>query len=184
MSRLEWKIAGRYLKSRRSSRLVSLITLIATGGVAVGVMALVIVMGVMNGLQNELRDRILIGSAHLQILTYGTELRVDGWRDALPVIRGHPEVDAASPFVITQGLIGTGNSYNEGVILKGLAGFKAYDGFDFFGGDRAVADDLNVAQARILFNIEDQAEHLPPVPFEALELGLELELAQDRVPGE
>ncbi len=120
MSRLEWKIAGRYLKSRRSSRLVSLITLIATGGVAVGVMALVIVMGVMNGLQNELRDRILIGSAHLQILTYGTELRVDGWRDALPVIRGHPEVDAASPFVITQGLIGTGNSYNEGVILKGI----------------------------------------------------------------
>ena len=73
MKRLEWKIAGRYLRSRRSSRLVSLITLIATAGVAVGVTALIVVMGVMNGLQNELREKILIASPHLRILTWGRE---------------------------------------------------------------------------------------------------------------
>ena len=71
MKRLEWRIAARYLRSRRSSRLVSLITLIATAGVAVGVTALIVVMGVMNGLQSELREKILIASPHLRILTFG-----------------------------------------------------------------------------------------------------------------
>ena len=69
MTRLELTIAGRYLRSRRSSRLVSLITLIATGGVTVGVMALIVVMGVMNGLQTDLREKILVASPHLRILT-------------------------------------------------------------------------------------------------------------------
>ena len=50
ISRLELGIALRYLRSRRASRLLSLITVIAVGGVTVGVMALVIVLGVMNGM--------------------------------------------------------------------------------------------------------------------------------------
>ena len=48
MSRLDAKLASRYLRSRRSSQLVSLITLIAIGGVTVGVSALIVVTGVMN----------------------------------------------------------------------------------------------------------------------------------------
>ena len=120
MKHLEWKIAGRYLRSRRSSRLVSLITLIATGGVAVGVTALIVVMGVMNGLQNELREKILIASPHLRILTWGNGLRVDNWRDALEVIRAHPEVEAAAPFVITQALVRAGADYTEGIRVLGI----------------------------------------------------------------
>ncbi len=120
MKRLEWKIAGRYLRSRRSSRLVSLITLIATAGVAVGVTALIVVMGVMNGLQNELREKILIASPHLRILTWGSGLRVDNWRDALEVIRAHPDVEAAAPFVITQALVRAGADYTEGVRVLGI----------------------------------------------------------------
>ena len=58
---------------------MSLITIIAAGGVTVGVMALVIVMGVMNGLQNELREKILVASPHLRVLTYGRGLRLDNW---------------------------------------------------------------------------------------------------------
>ncbi len=120
MKGLEWKIAGRYLRSRRSSRLVSLITLIATAGVAVGVTALIVVMGVMNGLQNELREKILIASPHLRILTWGSGLRVDNWRDALEIIRAHPDVEAAAPFVITQALVRAGADYTEGVLVLGI----------------------------------------------------------------
>ena len=120
MKRLEWRIAGRYLRSRRSSRLVSLITLIATAGVAVGVTALIVVMGVMNGLQNELREKILIASPHLRVLTWGNGLRVDNWRDALEVIRAHPDVEAAAPFVITQALVRAGADYTEGVHVLGI----------------------------------------------------------------
>ena len=49
MTRLDVKLASRYMRSRRSSRLFSLITLIATAGVTLGVMALIVVTGVMNG---------------------------------------------------------------------------------------------------------------------------------------
>ncbi len=120
MTRLEWRIAARYLRSRRSSRLVSLITLIATAGVAVGVTALIVVMGVMNGLQSELREKILIASPHLRILTFGRGLRVDNWREALEMVRAHPDVEAAAPFVITQGLVRAGADYTEGVRVLGI----------------------------------------------------------------
>lgn len=118
--RLELRIAARYLRSRRSSRLVSLITLIAAGGVTVGVMALVVVMGVMNGLQQELRDKILVANPHVRILTYGEGLRLDDWRRVLPVVLAHPEVEAAAPFVLTQGLISAGHDYSEGVRMVGI----------------------------------------------------------------
>ena len=103
-TRLERRIAARYLRSRSSS-VASLNTLISIGGVAVGVMALIVVLGVMNGLRNDLRERILVGSPHLRILTYGAGLRVDDWRTALETIRKDPEVVAAAPEVLTKSIL-------------------------------------------------------------------------------
>ena len=120
MTRLDATLAWRYMRSRRSSRLVSLITVIATGGVTVGVMALIVVTGVINGLQNELRDKILVASPHLRVLTYGEGLRVDDWRDVIERVRQHPDVEAAAPFVLTQGLLSAGADYAEGAAIIGL----------------------------------------------------------------
>lgn len=120
MSRLELQIALRYLRSRRSSGLLSLITVIAVGGVTVGVMALVVVLGVMNGLQGDLREKILVASPHLRVLTYGTGLRLDDWPRVLDEVRRAPAVEAAAPFVLTQGLISAGADYAEGVVVVGL----------------------------------------------------------------
>src|SRR6185503_17134502 len=120
INRLDLRIASRYLRSRRSSRLVSLITLIATGGVTIGVVALIVVMGVMNGLQNDLRDKILIASPHLRILTYGEGLRLEDWAVVRQKVIDHPGVAAAAPFVLTQGLVSTGHDYSEGVQVLGL----------------------------------------------------------------
>ena len=120
MSRLELLIALRYLRSRRSSRLLSLITVIAVGGVTVGVMALVVVLGVMNGLQGDLREKILVASPHLRVLTYGGGLRLDDWPRVLAEVRRAPGVEAAAPFVLTQGLISAGHDYAEGVVVIGL----------------------------------------------------------------
>ena len=53
MTQLEWHIAWRYLRSRRGSKLLSLISIIAIGGVIVGVGALILIIGVMNGLQTD-----------------------------------------------------------------------------------------------------------------------------------
>jgi lipoprotein-releasing system permease protein len=119
-SQLEWRIARRYLRSRRNSRTASLNTVISTGGVAVGVTALIVVLGVMNGLRDDLRERILVANPHLRILTYGAGLRLDDWRPVLDRVRKQPGVVAASPEVISQAGITAGQDYGEGVNLLGF----------------------------------------------------------------
>ena len=120
ISRLELRLALRYLTSRRSSGLLSFITVIAVGGVFVGVAALVVVLGVMNGLQSDLRDKILVASPHVRVLTYGEGLRLDGWRKVIDSVRSTPGVSAAAPFVMTQAGITAGHDYAEGVVVFGI----------------------------------------------------------------
>ncbi|GAC1685647.1 MAG: lipoprotein-releasing ABC transporter permease subunit [Gemmatimonadaceae bacterium] len=120
MSRLELEIAWRYLRSRRGSKLLSLISVIAIGGVMVGVSALIIIIGVMNGLQTDLREKILVGSPDVRVLTYGEDLKITGWRPIVDKVRQLPGVVAAAPFVLTQGLISAGHAYAEGVYAAGI----------------------------------------------------------------
>ncbi|MDZ4865325.1 MAG: ABC transporter permease [Gemmatimonadota bacterium] len=119
-SRLERDIAMRYLKSRRASGRVSLITAISTGGVAVGVCALIVVLGVMNGLRNDLRERILVANPHLRILTYGNGLRLDNWRDLMAEVRKEPGVVTVAPEVLSQSVLSAGADYAEGVMVLGF----------------------------------------------------------------
>ncbi|MGH7664871.1 MAG: FtsX-like permease family protein [Gemmatimonadaceae bacterium] len=120
MSRLELSIAWRYLRSRRGSKLLSFISVIAIGGVVVGVSALIVIIGVMNGLQNDLREKILVGSPDIRILTYGEDLTMTDWERTLGIARGTDHVVAAAPFVTTQGLITAGNDYVEGAYVVGI----------------------------------------------------------------
>ena len=83
MSSLELSIAWRYLRSRRGSKLLSFISVIAIVGVVVGVSALIVVMGVMNGLQRDLREKILIGSPDIRILNFGSDMQIDDWQSVL-----------------------------------------------------------------------------------------------------
>ncbi len=119
-TRLELGIAWRYLRSRRGSRLLSFISLIAIGGVIVGVSALIVVMGVMNGLQRDLREKILIGSPDVRVLPYGEDLKVPDWKNLLTRVKTDPGVVAAAPFVLTQGLVSAGHDYREGAYIAGI----------------------------------------------------------------
>jgi len=118
---LELGIAYRYLRSRRGSRLLSFISMIAIGGVIVGVSALIVVMGVMNGLQRDLRDKILVGSPDIRVVTFGESLTMPNWKPTLRKIRQQADVVAAAPFVLTQGLLGkAGNDYPQGAQIAGI----------------------------------------------------------------
>jgi lipoprotein-releasing system permease protein len=119
--RVEFWIAGRYLRSRRASRFVSLITFIATAGVALGVCALIVVTGVMSGLQKDLREKILIANAHVRVLTYGEGLRIDDWQRILGIVRRQEGVVAAAPFILSQGLVSTSHDYAEGAYVLGIS---------------------------------------------------------------
>ena len=120
MTPLELSIAWRYLRSRRGSRLLSLISIIAIGGVTVGVGALIVIIGVMNGLQKDLREKILIGSPDIRVLTMLDEFKMPAWRQTLAKVRQHPEVRAAAPFVFFQAGVSNGKNYSEGALVLGL----------------------------------------------------------------
>jgi lipoprotein-releasing system permease protein len=86
----------------------------------VGVSALIVVMGVMNGLQKDLREKILIGSPDIRVLNFGADMRIDDWRTVLKKVQAEPGVVAAGPFVMTQCLVNAGHSYMEGGYVVGL----------------------------------------------------------------
>jgi lipoprotein-releasing system permease protein len=120
VTRLELQIAWRYLRSRRGSKLLSLISIIAIGGVLVGVSALIVIIGVMNGLQHDLREKILVGSPDIRVLSYGEDLKITDWPKVLDKVRKVPGVVAAAPFVLTEALMTAGHDYAGGVYVVGL----------------------------------------------------------------
>ncbi len=119
---LHWFVARRYLSSRRGRGFLSLITLIAIGGVSVGVMALIVVIGVMSGLQTDLREKILGANSHGMVLEIGEAVRMESWESVLRRVTEDPDVTGAAPFIYTEvGLNVPGGSYSEGAVLRGLA---------------------------------------------------------------
>src|ERR1019366_7137664 len=122
LSRLEFEIAWRYLRSRRGSRLLSFITVIAIGGIVVGGGGLIVIIGVMNGLQTDLREKILVGSPDIRVLAYGEDLRIPGWKPLLETVRKKKGVVAAAPFALTEALMRKDpGTYFEAVSVAGIA---------------------------------------------------------------
>jgi lipoprotein-releasing system permease protein len=117
---LEWYIAWRYLASRRGARFLSLITLIAIGGVMVGVMALIVVTSVMSGLQNDLREKILGTNPHIWVTTYGEAMEIQGWEGTIVRVKQVDGVAAAAPFVHAEVALNNPGGYAESAILRGI----------------------------------------------------------------
>lgn len=87
-------------------------------GIALGVMALITVLSVMNGFQKELRTRILSVAAHVQV--EGGEGGLQDWPSLIQEIDRHPEVLGAAPYVSGQGMLSFGSAV-QGVLLRGIA---------------------------------------------------------------
>jgi lipoprotein-releasing system permease protein len=121
VKRLEWYIARRYLSSRKKGRFLSLITLIAVGGISLGVMALITVIAVMTGLQRDLQEKILGTNPHVYVFEQGRGFRLGEWEGVLERVRGVPDVVAADPFVMTQVvLLPEGSTYAQFGTLYGI----------------------------------------------------------------
>jgi lipoprotein-releasing system permease protein len=102
MKRLEWFIARRYLASRRKGRFLSLITIIAVGGIFLGVAALITVIGVMTGLQRDLQSKIIGTNPHIYVFQSGHGWRLANWRTAIDSIGQIPGIVAMEPFIMTR----------------------------------------------------------------------------------
>ncbi|MCL7971887.1 MAG: FtsX-like permease family protein [marine benthic group bacterium] len=89
-------------------------------------MALIVVIGVMSGLQTDLREKILGANSHGMVLEIGEAVRMESWESVLTRVLEDPDVVGAAPFIYTEvGLNVAGGSYSEGAVLRGLAGDSA-----------------------------------------------------------
>ncbi|HSJ26495.1 MAG TPA: ABC transporter permease [Longimicrobiales bacterium] len=121
MKGLEWYVARRYLASRRKARrLLSLSTFIAIGGVAVGVMALLIVIAVMTGLQRDLQEKILAGTPHIFVYEAGTGLRLGNWQEMMARLEERPEVVSAGPLLTPAVMVARTFDYVQPGVLVGI----------------------------------------------------------------
>ena len=117
MSPYELFIGLRYTRAKRRNHFISFISLISLLGITLGMTALITVMSVMNGFQKEVRARILGVASHIQIS--GFDGRLTDWRQVANEALKHPQVEAAAPYVGSQGMISF-NNVVSGVVVRGI----------------------------------------------------------------
>ena len=133
--KFEWFVAARYLRSRRKQSFISIISVIAIGGVALGVATVILVIAVLDGVEHGLRDRFLANEAHvvLSLIDYGF---FKDYQKRIERIEALDNVVAAAPAIWTQ----TGvfrertDAIQKVIIIKGIdpaqedkvTGFSAY----------------------------------------------------------
>ena len=112
--RYEFLIGLRYTRAKRRNHFISFISLISMAGIALGVAALIVVLSVMNGFQQELRARILGVVSHVQI--FGADNRLEHWQQTAAAAARNPHVVAAARFVSGQGLLPFGHAVPRSVV--------------------------------------------------------------------
>jgi lipoprotein-releasing system permease protein len=110
-------IGLRYLKAKRKATFISIITVISTAGVALGVMALIIVLAVMTGFEEDLKEKILGTNAHIVVLK--SSGAIDDYNGLMKKLKGVSGVVAATPFIYNQVMLSTGRNVS-GVVLRGI----------------------------------------------------------------
>src|SRR5436190_20202240 len=112
----ELQIALRYLLAKRKQAFISVISLISTLGVIVGVMALVIALALMTGLQGELRDRIVGSNPHVYV--WNTK-GIPDYHVEVDKLKQLPHVVGAAPATLGQGLISASRA-TQPLQVKGI----------------------------------------------------------------
>ncbi|MEW6739248.1 MAG: lipoprotein-releasing ABC transporter permease subunit [Nitrospirota bacterium] len=110
-------IALRYLKSKKKHKGISFNTVISISGVAVGVMALLVVLSVMSGFHEDLQKKILGANAHAVVLSY--KGGIEDYSSVMEKLRNEPHVVSMSPFVLGQVMVSSGRRAH-GVFLRGI----------------------------------------------------------------
>ncbi len=111
-------VSLRHLKAKRTQKFISLNTWISVGGVALGVMALIIVIAVMSGFGKDLRDKILGTNSHV-VVTNISRTGMEDYEVIIEKIAQIEGVNAAAPFILSQVML-TYGSNSAGVVVRGV----------------------------------------------------------------
>jgi lipoprotein-releasing system permease protein len=111
-------IAARYLRAKRRQAVIGVITVISIVGVAAGVASLIIALAINNGFRQDLQDRLLGSTSHINLLRIQSD-GIRNWEPLLARLEKQPHVIAGAPAIYEQVLISRG-ARAQGGILKGI----------------------------------------------------------------
>lgn len=118
--RFELFIARRYLTRGRKNAFISIISLASIVGIAIGVAALIIALALLNGFQNDIRDKILSSTAHVMV-SHSMGQGVSDYSQVLDTIRSVvPEIRSAAPVVFGTVLVKGSSRNASGAVLRGM----------------------------------------------------------------
>ena len=156
---LECFIALRYLRARRHRGFASFITMASVFGMALGVAALIVVLSVMNGLETELRTRLLSMTAHATLAN--AQEGVNDWQALKAQLVQYPGVLGVSPYVLVEGMLGSGSNLRPAVV-RGILPEE----------ETAVSQIGDFLQAGRLDDLEAGSQHIILGRILALNLGV------------
>jgi lipoprotein-releasing system permease protein len=143
--RFELFIATRYLRAKRRQAVIGVITGISIAGVAAGVASLVVALAINNGFRQDLQNRLLGSTSHINLLRLESD-GIKDWRPIMDRLAKQPHVVAAAPAIYEQVLISRGPRA-RGAVLKGM--IPSYE--------RRVADLLSTVRIGSLGPLEESA---------------------------
>jgi lipoprotein-releasing system permease protein len=112
-------VGRRYLRAKQKQAFISLITILSITGVALGVMALIVVIAVMTGFEADLKTHILGGQPQVMIMRHGAAGSFTQYREILQEVEKTPGVEAATPFIYAQIMLKSKNGAS-GAVLRGI----------------------------------------------------------------
>ena len=164
--RFELFIAARYLRAKRRQAVVGLVTVISILGVAAGVASLIIALAINNGFRQDLQDRLLGSTSHVNLLRVESD-GIQDWRNLKQRLSTQPHVVAAAPAIYEQVLVSRG-ARARGAVLKGMIPSE----------ERRVSDLLNSVKVGSAKELENSAT---PPDFTKGEEDQKQDLADRRV---
>ncbi|MDY6905228.1 MAG: lipoprotein-releasing ABC transporter permease subunit [Thermodesulfobacteriota bacterium] len=137
----EYFIGCRHLMAPKRNAFVSFITILSVVGVIIGVMALIIVIAVMTGFEDDIKQRILSVKSHIVLSRHGGE--IGNVAQVMQTVEAYPEVESALPYVMTQVMFRSPYGISGGV-LKGVPPERAEQIMPLFKSLAPLADKLRV----------------------------------------
>ncbi len=110
-------VGMRYTRAKRRNHFISFISFTSMVGIGLGVAALIVVLSVMNGFQEELRSRILGVASHLQIT--GANNLLSDWSKISSKVQTTKHVSGTAPYIMAQGMLSNGQAV-QGAIVRGV----------------------------------------------------------------
>jgi lipoprotein-releasing system permease protein len=114
----EIRMGLRYMKAKRKQAFISIISAFSVLGVMLGVMTLIIVLGVMNGFEKDLKEKILGTVSHLVVMSHSSR-SLTGWHHLMERLKLFDGIEATTPYIYGQAMLSTRGRV-RGVIVRGI----------------------------------------------------------------